>query len=138
MQRRNARFLPKNGSLGGADASQVRTSEQSQHPLYCVTLRNLVERTGRLRSQKGLCAGLAHVETDGYTCRTGQILAVSSSASGSSGSKDEMTESQTTLKRIEFNENIVALLGFAVLLISVVFLADRPPIRWAAIRFPND
>jgi len=49
-----------------------------------------------------------------------------------------MTESQTTLKRIEFNENIVALLGFAVLLISVVFLADRPPIRWAAIRFPND
>jgi hypothetical protein len=80
----------------------------------------------------------AQVETDGYTCRAGQRLAVSSSASGSSGSKDEMTESQTTLKRIEFNENIVALLGFAVLLISVVFLADRPPIRWAAIRFPND
>jgi hypothetical protein len=71
----------------------------------------------------------AQVETDGYTCRAGQILAVSSSASGSSGSKDEMTESQTTLKRIEFNENIVALLGFAVLLVSVVFLADRPPIN---------
>ncbi len=57
---------------------------------------------------------------------------------GSSGSKDEMTESQTALKRIEFNENIVAPLGFAGLAISVFFLADRSPIRWAVIRFPND
>ncbi len=40
-----------------------------------------------------------------------------------------MTESQTTLKRIEFNENIVAMLAFAVLLVAVVFLADRPPIN---------
>lgn len=50
-------------------------------------------------------------------------------ASGSSGSKDKMTGSQTTLKRIEFNENIVAMLAFAVLLVAVVFLADRPPIN---------
>ncbi len=40
-----------------------------------------------------------------------------------------MTESQTTLKRIQFNENIVAMLAFAVLLVAVVFLADRPPIN---------
>ena len=44
-----------------------------------------------------------------------------------SSSKDVMTESQTTLKRIEFNENIVALLGSAILLVSAVFWADRPP-----------
>ena len=37
-----------------------------------------------------------------------------------------MTESQTTPKRIEF-ENIVALLGFAILLVSAVFWADQPP-----------
>jgi hypothetical protein len=33
------------------------------------------------------------------------------------------------LKRIEFSQNIVALIAFAVLLVSVVFLADRPPIN---------
>jgi len=38
-----------------------------------------------------------------------------------------MPESQTTSKRIEFNENVVALLGFAILLVSAVFWADRPP-----------
>ena len=38
-----------------------------------------------------------------------------------------MTESQTTLKRIEFNENIVALFAFAILLVSAVFWADQPP-----------
>jgi Glycosyltransferase family 87 len=38
-----------------------------------------------------------------------------------------MTISQTTLKRIELNENIVALLGFAILLVAAVFWADRPP-----------
>jgi Glycosyltransferase family 87 len=41
--------------------------------------------------------------------------------------KDEMTESQTTSKGIEFNENIVALLGCAILLVSAVLWADRPP-----------
>jgi hypothetical protein len=35
----------------------------------------------------------------------------------------------TSPKRSPFNEKIVALLGFAVLLVSVVFLADRPPIN---------
>lgn len=35
----------------------------------------------------------------------------------------------STPRRSAFSENIVALLAFAVLLVSVVFLADRPPIN---------
>jgi hypothetical protein len=35
----------------------------------------------------------------------------------------------STPKRSAFRESIVALLGFAVLLVAVVFLADRPPIN---------
>src|SRR5260370_12170678 len=35
----------------------------------------------------------------------------------------------TSSKGSPFNEKIVALIGFAVLLVSVVFLADRPPIN---------
>jgi len=40
-----------------------------------------------------------------------------------------MTEFQIALKRIEFSQNIVALIAFTILLVSVVFLADRPPIN---------
>jgi hypothetical protein len=43
------------------------------------------------------------------------------------GGKDDMTESGTTLKPIEFNENIVAFLGFAILLVSAVVWADKAP-----------
>lgn len=38
-----------------------------------------------------------------------------------------MTEPKITLKRIEFNENIIAFLGFAILLVSAVLWANRPP-----------
>jgi hypothetical protein len=38
-----------------------------------------------------------------------------------------MRESQTALKRVAFNENTVALLAFAILLVSAVFWADQPP-----------
>ena len=50
-----------------------------------------------------------------------------SSANGSSSNEDAMTESQTTLKGIGSNENIVALLGFAVLLVAAHFSGSNVP-----------